>query len=229
MPGILQQVAAFHAAVGGGPSGVTFRSTNHNSFTSAAPTCNAPAGVADGDLLLMCVATTSVHTIANTPTGWTSLGTQDGGTDTSGSLFWRVASSEPGSYTFNDPGNLLSASDTGKIAIIAYSGVDNASPINQSDKIGRTGVSSVFSPTITPSVNDCMIVYIAATDPPGGGQSFTADISPAATERLEEYNGVAAGIYIQEYLQGTAAAVQLDAQASASDDFGVFIVALKPA
>jgi hypothetical protein len=179
--------------------------------------------------MLMWVATSGVHTIANTPTGWTSLGTVDGGTDVTASAFRRVASSEPASYTFNDPGNLLNATDNGTISILAYSGVDNGSPINQSDLIGRTGVSTVTSASVTPSVDRCMIVYLLGQDPPGGGSTLTPDASPVATERVQVYNGAASGVFAQDYLQTSAAAISLDATCTATDDFAVFIVALTPA
>jgi hypothetical protein len=210
-------------------SGVAFRGVDHASFTSAAPTVNKPSGVVDGDLMLMWVVTTTNHTIANTPTGWTLIGTQSGTSDQSTSVFWRVASGEGASYTFNSPGNLLSASDTGKIAIIAYSGVDNASPINQSAANSESLTSTPTPPSITPSVDNCMIVHLLGQDPPGGGSSLSPDTSPVATERIEEYNGAAAGVYAQDYLQGSAAEIALNATCSTSDSFDNFNIALKPA
>lgn len=73
---------------------------------SQSGSCALPAGVADGDFLLMVVRSNYAGSTVTTPSGWTSISahekTSDSQTDLR--LFRRTASSEPASYTVTNDG-----------------------------------------------------------------------------------------------------------------------------
>jgi hypothetical protein len=213
---------------------VAFRSVSQGAdgnFTAdASPAINAPAGVQDGDLLLYAVVTDSDHTIANVPTGWTQVGTTQAiaVTDSCLSVFWRIAASEGASYTFSTPGDLFSTVESGRGIMLAYSGAHQVSPINTTNQSANANAASHTSAEITPSVNDCMIVAFFGADSPDT-QAGTASGDPTPTERADVVNSTLGWAYAEEYLQGTAAAVDLSVDVAATDSAGNIILAIAPA
>ena len=200
--------------------------------TTASPTVNKPTGTLENDVMLFAITTDNTHTIGASPTlnGFTQIGTkQDASTDSSTSLFYKIAgAAEAASWTFT---NLFTAADNCAAVVVSYSGVDTAAPINQSSQKGNTATTAHTTTAITPSVNDCMIVAVYGADPPTGApptQSGTPDASPAATERHDNHVSGYGFLYVEEFLQGTAASVSLDMTSSASESTAGFLVALKP-
>lgn len=214
---------AFRAATSG---------TDGDFTSSAAPVVPVPAGVVDNDQMFLVCTTDSVHVILNVPTGWTQLGTtQDNGVDNSVSLFRRKAASEPASYTLNAPGNFFVAVNSGKCGIVAYSGVDTTTPVDATAGVVQAATASATNHNgiaITPSANNEMVVHFSGEDP-AAGQSGTADTSPAATERLDGINGTVGYLFVQDFLQGTAAAVTLSYVTTQNDTGSEFEIALAPA
>lgn len=192
--------------------------------TSVSPT--TPAGVVDGHALIQVITTDSDHAISVAPAGWTQVGTTqtDAATDSSTSVFRKIASGEGGTLT----GPTFGTTENGLCAVLAYSGVDGSAPINAfAQSTGTSGTQS--SPSITPTVDNCMIVAIYGTDP-AAGQAGTPETSPlAATERVDAINGTLGYIYVQEFLQTTAAAVVLQPATITADNYSRFAVALTPA
>jgi len=107
----------------------TFRSKTTNTNAAATTfTQNVPAGVVNGDMLLWCVSCHlgSGNSLPVTPTGWNSaLSLPFNITDVSNQsrIFWRIASSEPASYSVSN-----TAGTSGEWAGImsAYSGSEIA-------------------------------------------------------------------------------------------------------
>lgn len=216
---------------------VAFRAASFLEFTNtASPTdVPVPTGTQDGDVLLVWTGTDTNHAISSVTNDFTQLGTsEDALTDSTGSVFWKYASSEPSTWTFTD---LFTTSETGVIAVLAYSGADQTTPFSDlggGSFVSQTNHSNTVNPipsnTITPSDNDCMIVHLVAGDGAASGPTFTPDTDPAATERVEESNGPGTGVVLaQDYLQGTAAAVSLEMTLSAGEHLADFILAIKPA
>lgn len=119
---------------------ISFRSAT-TAFDDAAPTSkviSVPAGVIDGDMLIMAVAVrnASGSTTINTPSGWTKT---LGGAGTTGTsfirhdIFWRVAASEPANYT----PTWSQAADCA-ITILAYRNVDGVDPLLQDFNVGQS-------------------------------------------------------------------------------------------
>ena len=146
---------------------------------------NVPAGTTVGDVLIASVATTPTGTTVTPPTGWTSaLSTaQASATSNRLSTFYHVVSGvEPASYMFALDGS-VPAGAAGEM--IAFSGVDNVSPI---DAQGGNATASSLTQTataITTTAPNAMVVgaFELASSPsaanynPSGGQSMTKSLA----------------------------------------------------
>lgn len=127
----------------------SFSSAGNSGATATVP---RPAGVVDGDFLL-CFATTDLDTtpaVLTAPAGWTQTGPDSG---TTGSFmrsrtFWKIASSEPESWTFG----AASGSD-GAWKVIAWTGVDAANPfvVAATYTTANSG-TAITAPSVTPAV-----------------------------------------------------------------------------
>jgi len=95
---------------------------------------SVPTGIVNGDFMLARVAgwgdgTTGPSAPVN-PSGWTLIGNAvsgAGGTDVNFSWYYRVAASEPASYTFSVG---ATGSKNYDFEIVAFSGVDTSNPFN---------------------------------------------------------------------------------------------------
>lgn len=149
---------------------------------------NAPSGTSDGDLLVACVC--SVFPNQFTITGsWTPLDqvtatTNSGTVDCSALLWFRVASSEPASYTMG-----MNASNVMCGAIVRYSGVDTTAPVRmiQHTETGAIATTSPAPPALIAQQSPDMVVdvYVTGSDntvasiavtPPGGSWSTRVNV-----------------------------------------------------
>jgi len=131
--------------------------SNQSSSTTSL-SCTAPSGIADDDILIICVALDG--TAGNpTSTGFTALQNPDSGSNEFAFL-WKRASSESGNYTVSWTG-----SEQARIAILRVSGcVTAGSPIDQSPT-GQTGVStSVTVSALTSTVDDTLCIAGVSVD-----------------------------------------------------------------
>jgi hypothetical protein len=177
---------------------------------------NVPAGTADGDVMVAMVLT-GTGTTAATQASWTTLDSQT--TGPTARSFYRIASSEPASYTFT-----VVDAQTSTGAIVTYSGSHATTPINQHAAYNRlTSTTSISATTVTPSVDNCMIVFLG-----GAGAAASATPPSGYTERADISQG---GITVEaaELLQTTAAATgTVTATASASTNTQGTVVAIAP-
>lgn len=110
-----------------------------SSSAVASLVCDVPTGTTDGHVMVMGVLQDALGTI--TVDGWSSIPTVQLDDAT---YFYRVASSEPASYTVN-----LSSTRRGGVIIATFSGVDTSTPIADSAKTTRAGgVLTYNSPTL---------------------------------------------------------------------------------
>lgn len=214
--------------------GATFRSVvATDPSESLSWTATMPAGVTDGDLVLILIITNSPHTLNSggewtTSAGWAQIGsTASSATDHSTSLIYKVASSFGATVTLT---NLFdTTTEYGRAVAAAYYSQASVSPINTSAQADAGSTDTVSGPSVTPTVDNCLIIQFVGADP-SSSMTGTPDGSPVATER---YDGGDAGNnaygYIQEYQQTTAAALALDVVFSTSDRFTSHQVALAPA
>lgn len=145
---------------------------------------NVPAGVANGDLLIAQINGYKSGgvgvSVPNTPAGWTLIGeAQTSGGGGAGNValgvYYRVAASEPASYSLSNNG----AGDTYvDAAIMALRGVDTVSPFNLTSVSAAVMGSSPAGPNPGTTTRDgvwyilCASSYDGITGSPGG---FTSD------------------------------------------------------
>lgn len=121
-------------------------STSHTNGSTTTVVIAAPSGIQDGDLLLAGI-TTEGGSGVTAPGGWTNL---YGGLQ---AVFYKIAASESGSYTFTGG----SGAGTGGF-IARITGVDGTSPINASNS-GSGGPSTAYSISgITTTVANCLLI-----------------------------------------------------------------------
>lgn len=149
---------------------IAFRDQNTAEGATTNVTITKPAALAENDIMLAAIEQDLGTTgTISAPAGWKLLFPQTNltvdGADIS--IFWkRATNSEAANYAFTDNGTAGSGGIIGAIA--AYSGVD-PSAINvsakQEDNVGTASPFVVTAPTITPTVPNCMIVWIGVADP----------------------------------------------------------------
>ena len=137
---------------------ITFVNETDNwnfSITSLAAT--VPASVADHDVLILHAQNSASHAF-DALAGWTSLGTNTQSTEVS-QLWWRLAASEPASYSLTWGGG---SSGLTSATMIAYRGADITTPIHTSAIAGGT-TQTFAAPTVTTALQ-CTIVVGALND-----------------------------------------------------------------
>jgi hypothetical protein len=169
---------------------ITFRSVSAlvKQVTTGTIVVTKPAGVVDGDVMI------TVHIkeggggwTITPPAGWTLIQGPDSTTSDGQELvaYKKVASSEGASYSWSHDANNRTLSFA-----VAYSGVDNTTPININGVTIDSGANaspvSVSSPAETTTQNGCMLLHVAAGDPTNSGGSWTA---PAGfTARVNDFD-----------------------------------------
>ena len=139
-------------------------------------TINAPTGVVSGDVM---VANITLHNGSGgvfypSLSGWTAIGSgvnfEGSGANHRFELFYRVAgSSEPSSYTFA----LNGTADGVEGAIVAYSGVNNTTPLDATGTYSTGSGSSISASAITTaSANAAVLLSVASFESGDGGIIF---------------------------------------------------------
>ena len=123
--------------------------------------------VQDGDMLVVALTTQSDAATVTAPGGWTAF-TDSPVTDapTGDSrlyCWWREASSEPASYTFT-----LSTATACSGGLVAY---QDAGAIDQQEMLGVSAAATTAeTATVTPSVDDTLVVCVFAADLTGSDE-----------------------------------------------------------
>lgn len=123
-----------------------------------------PSGIAEGNLLLLFVE--SANQAIATPSGWTELTNSPQGTGTAGAaggvrlaVFRKFAGSSEGSVSVADSGDHTTG------VMLAYSGVDDATPINvTAGSVQASAATAWTAPAVTTSVADTLIVIGVGND-----------------------------------------------------------------
>lgn len=138
-----------------------------------------PAGTQNGDILIVCAGHQGAATVPTVPAAFTALDNTGGASGPGAVTGWRVASSEPSSYTFTN-GN------TGWME--TWRGQDTTTPINGHTLLRTASGTSCPSTNLTTTVNGCQLLWLAVsgnsgtyTQPAGYTLESTAtDFSAAA-------------------------------------------------
>jgi hypothetical protein len=135
-----------------------------------------PAPVVAGDAMLATVSVRGNPRITP-PAGWTVVRQDNSGSTMRQAVFVRIAgTSEPTSYTF-----ALSKSQSAAGGIVAYAGVDPASPVDAHGGQVNASSTSLTAPSITTTESDVMLVGLF------GIATLTTEVSPASmSERYDQ-------------------------------------------
>lgn len=217
-------------AVSAGP--ITFIGAAGNNFSATrSPTVNYPT-CANGDALIAIFCADGSASYNGTFGTWATLGDEeDGVPDQTGAVFWKVTNgSESGSsapWT-----NITAANETGRVIVLAFRNCHATTPINASNISSRGSSAAQDTTSITPSVNNCMIIGAFCIDPGAFPRTFTWDAG--ITEIIDQdttpsgQNSTEAGIYIGIKLQTTAAGITLGGDFPAAENAISISIALEP-
>lgn len=161
-------------------------STTVESATTAALVNNVPTGTFNGCVLTWRVSDTTT-TIPATPSGWTLL--QSGSSvATQMTIWYRVASSEPASYT---TGAMATGRHVGIMS--AWSGVDNVTPWDVATPAFGAGTTAISPPAITPVTAGAWVLGFADGNVGSGITTTTISTSnlTAIDSQVTSTNGAA--------------------------------------
>lgn len=148
---------------------------------------NKPAGVVDGDLLLVALATYDANgTMAHgsPPAGWTLVRALNSTTDkVRTSVFRKIAASEPASWTFTKTND--ASGYGGCICCIAISdpGAPSAPLADEDGQLDPTVDTACTAPSVDAGSSTDLLVYFVAIRLGSGGNAWTAPTG--FTERLD--------------------------------------------
>lgn len=200
----------------------SFTSGEYLTVTTWSPT--KPSGVIDNDLLIVILAVGSAGSTVNTvPTGWTLATPRvDDGTDQNVYFYWKLASSEPASWDW-----VFAAGEIGTWVATAWTGAHQTTPVNQVSGAGTAAGTDHVTPSITPTVDNCMLFAVASLDTTATTTWSTTDMTEAFEAGTTASNfEVVSGHYL---LQAVAAAVSKTVTSSMSDTGTATLFAIAPA
>lgn len=157
-----------------------------NASASGTLTVTAPAGVANGDLLVAWVAADGARNVTGAPSGWTLRESESVAFNVSGFLYTKVASEESGNYTwtfdvFDDfAGVVLRVSNPGSILI---ADAQNA------------GGTTVNSPAIAGEHSGLVLRFVAVDSGPAS-VTFPSGVEEIVTHSEPTKMTVAAGKHV---------------------------------
>ena len=215
--------------------------TTSNSTTSGV-TVSKPTGVVAGDVMIVSIAKHG-NTTTSTGTGWTLVRSANlgGSTPRNATVMMKVAgASEPARYTFSLGTSAGGDNPGAAAAILAYSGVDNTTPIEATGTLSvqpqQTGVSAAAITSVSSGASIVMFGLTSNQSGTGTGPTFnngawSTATSPGALTEIYDYNGGrAVSVGAASATKATAGATGAgSATLSASTRNGGLLVALKPA
>lgn len=210
---------------------IAVRSANHGSTSSStnAPSVNAPAGLAAGDVILACMGTTKNGPAVSTRP-FAQVDTQTtAGTVTLAEVCEEIAG-VAGSYAW-----LLNANSDWATVILAISGADQTSPVNAHNSSIATASTSCVCPTVTTTKAGCLIVeFVAQSRTAGNGPTFTAPggsaVQDQAAATVAASNNAGVVVVTQNALSGAPGTYGGDTITStASQNYAAFTLAIAPA
>lgn len=173
-------------------------SANCGAVRTASAICPAPATIVDGDVLVAVVSCNNNTVIVTPPAGWVEVGGSPFHDAASATIavFYKVAASESGSYTFTLGGTTRSWC----VWMGSYSGVNTTTPIDVTP-VSASGTGTV--PTMTVTAGAMLVIAADYSSGAGATTTFTPPTSP--------------GTFVEEIDQATATASTENSQCV--DDF----------
>jgi len=150
---------------------ILFRSANANATRNATSlSVPRPSGIAAGDVMVAAVGVRGAPTIT-APSGWTLVRVDTDGSTMRQAVYTRTATSgEPSAYSWSFSARTASAGGL----VVAYHGVDTASPIDASSGRANAESDAITAPSLSTTVTDTLLVGFfsiannpSITEPPG--------------------------------------------------------------
>ncbi len=148
-------------------------------------TIDLPAGVVDGDLLIVFEVNDGTRTVA-AQHGYTRLWSKvlsPGGTNAATHAFLKIASSEPSSRSWS-----LSGSDKAAATQYRVSDHDATTPIADFDIDTPDSGGAINIPAVTSDINNCLLFHVLGAGGDGGG-SFTPPGAGEIVDANADYGG----------------------------------------
>ena len=208
---------------------IGFTSNNTNNVTSMS--LNVPSGTVDGDVILFMSSCDGNG--YSMPSGFTQIYGPSSSGGNSYTLGYRVASSEPASYTINT----VSGNERGIGYFVTYRGVDTGTTIdNSSESLNTASSANVTFANMTPNTDNCLVVAFAGHESGSSGGSWVSGWPANFTEIDDNTNGPtgsgsgsSSGAFA-EWQQTTASQASGSATGTTgSDDNAGYFIALRAA
>ena len=190
---------------------------------------NKPTGTAKGDLLIASIAVRPQTATITAPTGWTLVNRQNNpnGDPNALAVYTKVATNtEPASYTWSFSANTGNAG-----GIMAFSGVDNTTPVNVSGGSITAATTTTFTaPSVTTTVTNTMIVtaHEYASSDRWTAPTGMTEVYDVASLAVPNALGIAVlGSYRTQAAAGATGSFTATAASNAATGAGI-TVALRP-
>lgn len=164
-------------------------SSNFSAAADSTPIGNKPTGTANGDALFACVFTNGSGTnptITTVPSGWTLLDTTTSSTNVRMSVYWKIAASEPTTWSWGTSGNVA--------WIVQVTAVQNpgdaVTPTDVSGIQANASSANVVAPSVTTTLANGLMVgffgtHITTTFTPDGSMTEVQDAQCSSLASLE--------------------------------------------
>jgi hypothetical protein len=181
------KVAVTKNLISGGPNTATILYESSSTATTAGAsslTISPPTGLVDNNVMIAVFNVNIETTTITPPAGWTLIRMINTPLTANASTYWKRASSESGSYTFN-----FSSSQRASGAIASFSGVaTSGNPIDTENGQGNFSSVTAIAPSITTTGNNEAVIFASVDDnspisswtPPTGMQEVADSNSPAS-------------------------------------------------
>lgn len=196
---------------------------NSSSSTNVSP---KPTSTTTDDIMIAFV-NVNVNGTSITPDGtygWTLISNNQPVSGAQEAIYWRLAtSSEPSTYTWT-----FGSTQRNRVQIITYRGVHTTSPINTYNYYATaSGLPSTHDiTTITPSVDNCLLVCMFGQDNQTSGITVT---EPSGFTEFADLTATGAEWEASELQQTTASATGTVTLTSSVGTSGVaYLIALAP-
>jgi hypothetical protein len=213
---------------------IAYVNSTISTSTSAPVTLNVPSGGADGNLLVaICVNSNSSRQFDDTA-GWTTYVREaDSTANRKINIFWRIASSEPASYSFSGP------ADVAGCVMLRISGAVSTTPLYDygAGAQANSMAPSIAACNVDPTTASSLLIGIPTCNATGTTTSLDslacATSNPSWTRHQQfinnTYGMMAVYTAVRTETTNTGAMSWADTDGSTSTDNLGMIIAVKPA
>ena len=166
------------------PAGITLRAAAQAANRGATTlVLQRPSGVQSGDVLVASIDVRGAPSIT-APNGWTLVEPVTAGTDLTKATYWfPVGANPPASYAWT-----FSVSATASGVVLAYSGVDQAQPVDTSSSQANASGAAITAPSVVGSAGSMLVGFFGmatnATFTPPNGMAERGDVAASGSIKV---------------------------------------------